>query len=126
MVYKIIISCLCLSLICSSCSKFGVCDNVEYNDTFEIEEDGRYCFSDGSELTIIAFRNEFCPCNSDCFWAGQMVEEMEYFSAGILGVNTLPNGSLISGIDDDIEFVKACSISDPSPDIVKAKISVSN
>lgn len=133
-----------LALCCVSCSdsdepetKSKSCIDVAFNETFALEVGGEYCFPDGSELTVVAFRNEFCPCNVDCIQPGTMVVEMiwtdgievvelEYFSASAPSyLNVLPNDAVITGLDEDIEFITPCTSDNGSPDIIGAKIMVS-
>lgn len=140
---KYIFSCIFLSVICIACSdsdepetKSEACIDVEYNETFAVEVDGQYCFPDGTELKVNAFRNDFCPCNVICVWQGQMVIEMEWTDGTEVVEfeyqsddnpnfdNSLPNGAVISDLDEDIEFITPCTDANPSPEIIGAKITV--
>ena len=127
---------LLLSMLCMACSDSESCVDVDYNNTFSVEEDGQYCFPDGSALTVVGFRNEFCPCEAVCVWQGQMIIEMEWTDGTEVVEfeyrsddnpnfdNSLPNGAVISDLDDDIVYVTPCTLANGNPDIIGAKITV--
>ena len=115
----------------------SMCNDVTYDDPFDVELDGVYCFPDGTQLTVLEIKNDFCPCNVVCIWQGEMVINMEWTDGTTVeefrygsddnpaaADNLLPNGALITDEDEDIEFVTPCTQSNPSPDIIGAKLIV--
>jgi len=135
-----VLTIILMTFVLFSCSKSEneICIEVNYDEKFSIEEGKEYCFPDESVLKIVAFRNEFCPCNVICVWEGQMVVEMEWQAVGdstyffdyLSSNNTnfptnFPSGLEITEEDEDIVFEDDCTESNPSPDILEAKIIVS-
>jgi len=122
-----------------SCTQSGDCTEVEYDTAFTIVADETYCFPDGAELLINGFNNEFCPCNVDCVWEGQMTLDVEWtddsgnISEGTIAAhptNMIESEDLMGLIvnvasqPDSITFITPCTIPDPSPGISGATIIV--
>lgn len=132
---------LSLLLCLSACSKDNEpttppCNDEEYGTVFTIHPGETYCFSDNTELKIVSLINEFCPCNLQCFWEGQMTISMEwtmpdgalieynYNTAPQLTNEDLPDGLVISYLLEDFTFAEECTESVPSPEIIEAKITI--
>jgi len=141
MKYKILAAAL-LALSLFSCSKEDTleqaCNEELYGATFDIEAGETYCFEDDTELKVVALNNEFCPCNTDCFWEGQLTINMEWTPAGgetiaylyntasdVVANDTLPDGLALSYERGDFTLVQDCSDAVPSPEIIQARITVS-
>lgn len=135
---------LSLFLICAlvSCSDGDGdaknCTDVAYSTEFTIEPGSSYCFSDGVELSITSLNNEFCPCNVECIWEGQMTIDMVWTltDGSTLDYNyqaavqmqqqneELPDGMIFITDQNDIVFESECTDSNPSPDITETVIQV--
>ena len=127
---------LFLATILFSCNKSdNDCNDVEYDQSFTIEEGIKYCFSDGNSLIVEELENAFCPCDVICVWEGEMIfhykvniNNTEY--SGIVGSSN--NTDNLLGIEPftmqtiEIEFEVPCSESVPSPKILSAEVRVLN
>jgi len=126
-----------LVLFLFSCKKdeSGSCIDADYSIAFTIEEGNTYCMPDGLEIAVTEIKNEFCPCDLECFWEGQMIIEFDFTMDGESMAHTFgsseatasapaPYGLTISTNKDDIVFEEECSIENPSPRILEAQISL--
>jgi len=123
-----------LVLILFSCTKKDYeCNDVQYNTSFEITKEQKYCFSDGNYFIVNYMRNEFCPCYSECIWEGEMILGYKAFVDNIEVEKTvgssLKTNSLFMSEDyyiifSDIKFEEPCSESNPSPAITQATVVV--
>ncbi len=119
----------------SACTKQD-CGLVEvnYDEYFTINKCGKYSFPDENYFEVKNLVNEFCPCNAECFWEGEMIL---FFSANMDGIamdSTIGSSEQTNKIFvkepytmhfKDIEFEEACSNSNPRPKIVSAMVKVS-
>ena len=74
------------------------CINIQYDKNFVAEVGKQYCLDQDNYIFIKEVKNSLCPCNADCFWAGEF----------ILTMCVLANGKLF-----DYEF----GTSDTTPDL---------
>ncbi len=133
-----VIFALLLALILISCSdESPVCTEKAYGEAFPILAGESYCFEDDTELNVVSLNNEFCPCNMQCFWEGQMTINMEWAmsdgtvieylhnTAEQIENEVLPGGIVVSSQEDAFSLEEDCSDANPSPAIVEATITVS-
>ena len=123
-----------LSLNFISCQKETVgCNDVEYATSFKIKQGYKYCFADGNYFIVEEMRNEFCPCNGECVWEGEMILKYEtmvntqIISKTVGSSNNtdsvfISNQYFIKFID--VKLVDPCSNSNPSPEIESATVVV--
>lgn len=112
------------------------CTSVNYNESFVVTPDSKYCFPDGVEFQVISLENEFCPCFQTCVWEGQMkVEstitidgnEVEYTLLSEVGFGNSPADPGIFSIqipNDKVEFAETCE-ENPDRQISQATITFS-
>ncbi len=123
-----------LLVILLSCSKQTVdCAVVSYDESFTIELDKKYCFPDGNYIKTKTMLNEFCPCYSLCKWEGQMTLGFEAEMDGQIyndKIGSAANKYLLKEEEQyktvlsNIIFLTPCSESNPSPEIVRAELTV--
>lgn len=123
-----------LMLLLSSCSKqIRDCSTVSYDESFTIELNQKYCFSDGNYIIIKAFKNEFCPYLAYCKWEGQMTLGFEAEMEGQIYNNWIGSATnkyilkeeeQYETVLSNIIFLTPSSESIPSPEIVRAEFTV--
>jgi len=122
-----------LSSIISCTKQDFECIYVDYNTSFVIEKEHKYCFPNGNSFIVTELKNGFCPCNSICFWEGEMT--LEYITQinnteveKSVGSSTKTDSVFISEEYiikfSDIRLKSPCSKTNPSPKISQATIEV--
>ena len=112
-----------------SCSKDDIksCKDVEYDEFFTIKPDNQYCFPDGDFIKVVELVNNFCPCDSYCFWEGEMnlhyvvkIDGVEY--SGKLGSSPKTDNTIESKWE--LEYKDLNSDVDCGGEITSVKIRV--
>lgn len=136
--FKLLVLLLGLALVSCSDGDEKTCTDVTYSTEFTVASGSSYCFPDGIELAITTLNNEFCPCNVECIWEGQMTIDMvwtladgtmldyKYLAAPQSQVSNepLPDGMIILADQEDIVFDSECTQSNPSPVITQTVIQI--
>jgi len=73
---KYLTTTLFLLVLFSSCKDEDSCTSVDYEVAFLLEAGQNYCFPDDTQLEVKTLNNEYCPCDVQCIWGGQMTVDM--------------------------------------------------
>ncbi len=127
-------------LAMASCSD-NSCEEVSYNDVFDVSQGEVYCLPDGAQLEINELINAYCPCEAICVWEGQMMLEVVWTdAAGTVHtgqVNTHPNIEpspldevpglhIVAESGWTVEFEEECILANGNPNIISAEIMIRN
>lgn len=108
--------------------------DVNYGEYFTVKICGKYSFPDDNYFEVKNLVNGFCPCFSNCFWAGEMYLIFHANMDGVTIDTIIGSSELTHKVFvkepytmhfKDIQFEEACSNSNPSPKIVSASVMVS-
>jgi len=136
---NLLISLVLLGLLCA-CNNDDMpkqCTTVQYGTAFLIETNNTYCFTDDTQLEVVSLNNEYCPCDVNCFWSGQLTIDIKWTfadgstktykhnaAASVMANEELPDGLEVRADEDTVVFEEECSDSNPSPIILSAQITV--
>lgn len=106
-----------------SCTNEESCDQ-SYGASFSIEEGGRYCFPDGSLLTIDEISNSYCPCDVQCVWEGEGVASGIWTGTDGIATPTMIHETITNSNLPWLEVASVTKSSDCQPRIEEFRIIV--